>query len=104
MIFGKNREKGIICNGLKLEVVTIGKNGITEDDLLVHDKTMEDPGLHLMLARMAPPYFPAAMGVIRAVSHDTYNDALEELIEHRKEVSPYKNVDDLLNSGNTWEI
>ncbi len=43
MIFGKERDKGIRLNGLKLEVVELGKNGITEADLLVHDETREDP-------------------------------------------------------------
>ncbi len=104
MIFGKNKDKGIICSGLKLEVVKIGENGITEEDIIVHDQYSEDPGLHAMLARMTPPYLPMAMGVIRAVKHETYNDALDELIEYKKETSPYKTVDDLLTSGNTWEV
>jgi len=101
---GKNKEKGIVCNGLKLKVVKIGENGITEDDLIVHDQHTDDPGLHSMLARMAPPMFPMAMGVIRAVKHETYNDALENLIKKKKETSPYKTADDLLTSGNIWEV
>ena len=39
MIFGKDRDKGIRLNGLHPEVVTIGENGVTEADLLVHDET-----------------------------------------------------------------
>ena len=31
MIFGKNRDKGLVLDGLKLKVVTIGEKGITED-------------------------------------------------------------------------
>ena len=38
MIFGKDRDKGIRLNGLQPEVVTIGENGVTEADLLVHDE------------------------------------------------------------------
>ena len=104
MIFGKNKDKGIICKRTKLEVVKIGENGITEDDLLIHDQYSEDPGIHNMLSRMAPPLFPMAMGVIRSVKQDTYNDSLDELIKYKKETSPYKTVDDLLTSGNIWEI
>ena len=37
MIFGKNNDKGLIFRNRKLEVVTIGQDGITVDDLLVHD-------------------------------------------------------------------
>ncbi len=41
MIFGKDRDRGIRLNGLHPEVVTIGRDGVTEDDLLVHDETAE---------------------------------------------------------------
>lgn len=104
MIFGKDNEKGIVLNGSQLEVVTIGENGITEDDLLVHNPTNEDSGIHIMLANMAPPEFPAALGVIRSVKAPTLEESVWESVEHEKEVSPYKNVDDLLRSGNTWNI
>ncbi len=104
MLFGKNKEKGIVLDGTRLKVVKIGENGITEKDILVHDPTTEDAGIHMMLASMAPPEFPAALGVIRAVKSETLEDAVWHAVEHEKEVSPYKNVDDLLNSGNTWEI
>lgn len=104
MRFGKENEKGIVLNGIHLEVVTIGENGVTEDDLLVHDPYIEDPGIHIMLANMAPPEFPAAVGVIRSVKSPTLEEAVWESVEHEKEVSPFKSVDDLLNSGNTWTI
>lgn len=37
MIFGKDGNKGIVLDGLKLKVVTIGEDGYTLDDILVHD-------------------------------------------------------------------
>src|SRR5205807_10124856 len=37
MIFGKDRNRGIRMNGAHPEVVTIGVNGITEADILVHN-------------------------------------------------------------------
>jgi 2-oxoglutarate ferredoxin oxidoreductase subunit beta len=104
MIFGKEHNKGIILRGTKLEVVTIGENGITEKDILVHDQTEPDPGIHLMLARIAPPKYPMAMGVIRAAKYPTYEDLLMEQINNAKQTSNLKCVDDLLNSGNTFEI
>ncbi|MFA8449388.1 MAG: 2-oxoacid:ferredoxin oxidoreductase subunit beta [Bacteroidales bacterium] len=104
MIFGKERDKGIVLHGTSLEVVNIGENGITEDDILVHNKYEEDTGVHLMLARMKGPNLPVALGVIRSVSHPTFETQLEDCIEACKETSPFKSVDDLLNSGNTWEV
>ena len=58
MIFGKDRDKGIRLAGLHPEVVTIGENGVTEADLLVHDEQAEEPYLALMLSRMFWPAYP----------------------------------------------
>ena len=104
MIFGKNREKGIVLGERGLEVVTIGQNGVREEDILVHDAYQQDPGLHLMLAKMQLPQYPVALGVIRSIVAPTYDQLLEEQIKEAQKTSKIRNVDDLLNSGDTWEI
>ena len=104
MIFGKDRNKGIRLGAKGLEVVTIGENNITEKDLLVHDMTQEDSGIHNMLVDMKLPHYPMAFGVIRSVPTPTYDELLEEQIKAAQKSSPIKCVDDLLNSGDTWEI
>ncbi|MBD5388156.1 2-oxoacid:ferredoxin oxidoreductase subunit beta [bacterium] len=104
MIFGKERNKGIRLNKGKLEVVEIGKDGITEKNILVHDAYAQDPGIHLMLAKMQLPDFPVAMGVIRDTPSDTFNQLMEDQIETAQKASNIKCMDDLLNSGDTWEI
>ena len=104
MLFGKNKDKGIRFNNNRLEVVEIGKNGITEEDILIHDQYQQDPGVHLMLAKMAPPHFPIALGVIRSAMYPTYDDLVEDQITQAKATSKIKNVDDLLNSGDVWVI
>lgn len=102
MIFGKEKNKGIVLRGTKLEVVTIGENGITEKDILVHDPYTEDAGIHAMLSAMMPPEFPAALGVIRSVKSHTFEELVWNSVKQSKKTSKIKNVDDLLNSGNTW--
>ncbi|MFC1734116.1 2-oxoacid:ferredoxin oxidoreductase subunit beta [candidate division KSB1 bacterium] len=104
MLFGKEKEKGLRLNGFNLEIVKLGENGITEADILVHNEKEQNPVIHLLLARMRPPEFPMAVGVIRAVICESYEEEMVNLIEYEKKRSPIKNVDDLLNSGNTWEI
>ena len=104
MVFGKNHEKGLVLRDTRLEVVEIGQNGITIDDILVHDQYSQDPGIHLMLAKIAPPNYPMVFGVIRSAMFPTYDDMVEEQIKYAKETSKIRNVDDLLNSGDTWEI
>mgnify|MGYP000871457381 CR=1 FL=1 len=104
MVFGKEKNKGIRLNGTRLEVVSLGEGGITESDLLVHDQYSKDPGIHLMLAKMSFPDFPVALGVIRSAQFPTYDDLMEEQIAQIKARSPIKCMDDLLNSGETWEV
>ena len=104
MIFGSENNKGIILNGFKLEVVTVGENGVTEEDILVHDSTEYDPTLHAMLARMRPPEFPAALGIIRKVNRPTFDEGLLSQLEYEKENAKFNTVDELLKSGDTWSI
>lgn len=104
MIFGKNRDKGLILDGLKLKVVKIGENGITRADLLVHNAMEPNPGIHMMLVNMKAPEMPVALGVIRAVKDHTYDDQVrDQLIEVRMRAKIF-NMDQLLHSGETWEV
>lgn len=104
MIFGKNRDKGIIQVGQKFVVVTIGQNGIREEDILIHDAYSPDDTRHYMLSRMTLPDYPVAMGVIRAWKSSVYEDMLHKQIEKAQSNNQIKNVDQLLRSGNTFTI
>jgi 2-oxoglutarate ferredoxin oxidoreductase subunit beta len=101
MIFGSEKNKGLVLKDFDLQVVTIGENGITEKDILVHDRYTDNIMLHTMLAKLV---YPTVIGVIRSVKSATYDDLMEEQIEQVKAKSPIKCMDDLLNSGDTWEI
>jgi 2-oxoglutarate ferredoxin oxidoreductase subunit beta len=104
LIFGKEKNKGIVLKGTRLEVVTLGENGVTEADILVHDQFEKDPGVHMMIARMMPPEFPVALGVIRSVAAETFEQSMMDSIAYEKEHSSIKTVDEMLNSGGTWTI
>ena len=101
MIFGKESNQGLVLNGFKLEQVTIGEDGITEADILVHDSHEEDSTLHMMLAKL---HMPIVTGVIRAVADDTFDMRLKAQIEETERTSKYKSVNDLFTSGETWLI
>jgi len=103
MIFGKDRDKGLMMKCNKMEVVTIGENGVTEDDLIVHNTKDFDDTNHYRLVRMSLPEFPVAMGVIRAIDNSVFESDLYEQVQHAKETSKIKNMDDLMNSGNVFE-
>jgi 2-oxoglutarate ferredoxin oxidoreductase subunit beta len=104
MIFGKENNKGLILEGLKLKVVKIGENGISEKNLLVHNALEPNPGIQYMLANMRYPEYPVALGVIRSVDGHTYETDVEEQIKAIQKDAKIKSVNDLLGSGSTWKV
>lgn len=104
MRFGKDDEKGIRLNGLKLEVVNLDEDGVSVDELLVHDAHEPDPALHQMLVRMRPPEFPMALGVIRAVEAPTHDRMLAQQWADAKANARFSNMTELLHSGETWTV
>ncbi len=101
MIFGKNRDKGLVLNGLKLEVVTIGEAGISEGDILVHNAREEDPTLHQMLVRLQ---FPLVTGIIRSFGDVTLEEREDALTRQVKANSDFRKTDDLFFSGETYTV
>jgi 2-oxoglutarate ferredoxin oxidoreductase subunit beta len=104
MIFGENNEYGIMQEGFGLKVVKIGENGITADDILVHDAHCEDNTLQLKLAMMEGPDFPIALGVIRDVEAPTYDDSVTSQIEEVKTKKAYHTFAELLETNDIWEV
>lgn len=102
MLFGKNKNKGIALNGLNLEVINLDENGI--DRVLIHNAHQKDPTLHNLLIRMGLPEFPIAMGVIRDVTSDTFDNSFSEQIHKEKTKSKLTNLNDFLLSGEVWKI
>lgn len=104
LIFGKELDKGLRVKPgtLELEVVTIGSNGISTDDVLIHDETNRT--LATMLAAMEPPAFPVAIGVIYCNPGPTYVDSVREQAATAKKAAPKANMNALLRSGHTWQI
>ena len=101
MIFGKERNKGLVLNGLKLEVVTLGEEGIKESDLLVHNAELEDPTLHQMLIRLE---YPLVTGIIRSFPDVTFEERVDDLTRKVRADSKFTKTDDLFFSGETYEV
>jgi 2-oxoglutarate/2-oxoacid ferredoxin oxidoreductase subunit beta len=102
MIFGKDRNKGIRLAGHQPEVVTIGENGITEADILVHDET--DPLIAFMLAHIYWPEFPVPVGVIRRITRPTHDQMLTEQLTQATATRGQGDLKRLLDAGETWTV
>jgi 2-oxoglutarate ferredoxin oxidoreductase subunit beta len=103
MIFGKDRDKGIRLRGLHPEVVQLG-NGVTEDDLLIHDEQADEPYLALMLSRMFWPEFPVPVGVLRSVPRPTHDQLVVDQIKSAVATTGAGDLARALNSGETWTV
>ena len=104
MIFGKERNKGLVLKDSRLEVVTIGENGITEKDITVHNINNPDDTMHYMLTRMERLEYPIALGVVRCYQSTVYESLLFDQVQEAKKNSKIKNMDDLLNSGSVFDV
>ena len=103
MVFGKENDKGLVLDGLKLKAVTIGQDGYTIDNILVHDAHEKDVTLHNMLAMMSGD-LPVAMGVIRDVDAPSYDESVHQQLEEVKAKKPARTLQETLMSGEIWEI
>jgi 2-oxoglutarate ferredoxin oxidoreductase subunit beta len=106
MIFGKAKNKGIRFNpkSMSLEVVTIGENGITAADIIVHDET--NRMLAVMLCQLEPPNFPVPIGVLYCNPAKSYEDAVWAQMAAAKEKLKGKPADlnAMLRKGATWTV
>jgi 2-oxoglutarate ferredoxin oxidoreductase subunit beta len=105
MLFGKENNKGIALDGWHLKVITIGEDGYTLDDVLVHDATTPDNTLHLKLAKMELKNgFPVALGVIRNAPEVSYDEALEKQISVAMGDKKKSFRELMLGMANVWEV
>jgi len=102
--FGKAKDKGFVLKGLEIEVVTIGENGITEADLLVHDASDPHGRLAWILSRCTWPDFPVPIGVFKSVSRPTYEVGMHEQMARAKADKGPGNLERLLSGGETWMV
>jgi 2-oxoglutarate ferredoxin oxidoreductase subunit beta len=107
LLFGKDNKKGIRLNPhtMDLQVVIVGENGITEQDVLVHDAHRDDPSLAFALSHLSRrPTEPTPIGIFRDV--DRAVPIVEQghrLAEARAGVGD-EELDALLSAGDTWTV
>ena len=101
LIFGKDRNKGIKMNGMRPEVVTLGQNGVSEKDIVVHDES--NLSLAFMLGNFEAP-MPTPVGVFYAASRPTYDGAMNKQLEDAKAKQGPGDLAALLHRGDTWTV
>jgi len=103
LIYGRDRNQGIRLHGLTPEKVALA-NGVTADDLLIHDERAEEPSLAYLLSRMVYPEFPECVGVYRCIERPTYDEVLNAQVEDVISDRGPGNLEELLTGDETWTI
>jgi 2-oxoglutarate ferredoxin oxidoreductase subunit beta len=101
LLFGKDRRRGLRLKPgrLELEVVTLGENGATLDEVLVHDE--RNRVMAQMLAGLEPPAFPVALGVIYCDLAPSYDRDVED---QARAAGRSQDLAALLFAGRTWTV
>ncbi len=101
MVFGPNNEKGLRLNHktLQLEVVTLGQDGVTESDLVVHDE-----GNRTLAWLLSDLPEVVALGVLYSEPGAAYDASALAQRKLAIEQRGQPDVDALLRQGHTWNI
>ena len=107
MIFGKEKDKGLALDysqGIIPQIIVVAAD---DERVLTHDATLQDPTLHRMLAMMGQEgdtTLPIALGVIRNVEAESYDEAVNQQINEVREKSKAKTFDQLTQTLEQWEV
>ncbi|MFQ6045395.1 MAG: 2-oxoacid:ferredoxin oxidoreductase subunit beta [Gemmatimonadales bacterium] len=104
LLFGKDRKRGLRFkpDTVEVEVVELGVNGVTVDDVLVHDETNRT--LASLLAQLGPPDFPVAVGVLYCDPGESYEDAVYSQVPVTEEGIADLDLAAFLRDGHTWTV
>jgi 2-oxoglutarate ferredoxin oxidoreductase subunit beta len=102
LLFAKGT-KGIRLNGFTPEVVTLGENGVTEKDILVHDEKAA-PSLSFLISELMAPDFPTPVGVFRDVERPVHHELDQAQLAAAREKKGPGDLKKLLQSGDTWTV
>jgi 2-oxoglutarate ferredoxin oxidoreductase subunit beta len=104
LVFGKEKNRAIRLRGWEPELITVGQDGISEADALVHDERAASSGLAHFLSQLEQPEFPVPLGVFRDIESPVYEDLNQEAHTAARAARGRGNLADLLDTSEAWTI
>lgn len=105
MIFGKDKDKGIMLKGLTPAIIDLNDGSHTIDDVIVHDEKDQGMVRSFILSHLTDdPKLPTPIGVFRQVFKPTYDEAMVEQIDQVTKKKGKGDLEKLLFATNTWEV
>lgn len=103
LIFGKEKDKGIVLDGFTPHVINLADGGKSVNDVLVHDE--KDTTLAFILANMTyAPDLPRPMGTLQSIEKVPYEKRVLDQINQEMQTQGEGNLQSLLVGSNYWEI
>ena len=103
LVFGKNKDKGIILDGYTPRAVNVTEAGYSVDDLLVHNE--KDSTLAFILANMTySEDLPRPMGVLQATNRVPYEQRVTNQITQEIQTKGEGDLQALLTGDSSWVI
>jgi 2-oxoglutarate/2-oxoacid ferredoxin oxidoreductase subunit beta len=100
LIFGKERDKGVILDGLTPKVVSLSE--VAESDLLVWDET--DQNLAWLFCTNPSPEMPSPVGVIHVKPAEDFERRVHAQVDEAIERRGRGDLKKLVYSGDTWVV
>ncbi|MGN9845722.1 2-oxoacid:ferredoxin oxidoreductase subunit beta [Nonomuraea sp. H19] len=86
-------------------IEVVARDGVSEDQILVHDAHNPDPSIAFALSRLDEPAFEhVPIGVFRSVDRPAYDVLMAEQLEEAVAQKGPGDLSELLMGGDTWRI
>lgn len=103
LVFGKNKDKGVILDGFTPKVVDLSEGKYSVNDLLVHNE--KDSTLAFILSNMTyNTEVPRPVGVFQSIEKPSYEQKVDEQIAYAHEKFGDGDVNHLLRGEDSWVI
>ena len=105
LIFGANKEKGILLDGSTPKIVSLDDTSVSE--LMIHDETDKFKAQLLTTFFDDPTtegHLPRPFGIFYREDRHRYEEAMVEQLNSATEKMGEGNLDDLLRGKNTWSV
>ena len=101
LVFGANKDKGIVLDGFTPKVVNIADVGL--DSILTWDEKA-NPALPFIMSSMNEFEMPVPIGVFRNADVQTYEDAVHKQIAQARAQKGEGSLEKLVYSGELWDV
>ena len=103
LIYGKDMDKGLRLNGFEVESVGLGDE-VGADDCIQWNSGVENPGMAFTMAQATDSDLPTPIGVLRNVQRPTLDELIHHQIDQAKSARGEGSLEQLVYSGDTWEV